>query len=355
MIRTPQLSVIIPIYNAGSYLHEAVLSIQNQTFIDFECLLCDASTDGSSHSLPAFLITDPRFILFRQPGCSLPESLQAGLEQAKAPFIARMDADDISLPQRFALQQSVMRHNPDLVLLGTSYQYIDAQGEKGRVQKLPQHIDINGLMWECPVCHPSVMFRRDAALEAGGYRCAFQRAEDYDLWLRLSSRGKMANLVEVLVLYRMHGTNSVTTSAVATRNYAMKAQALYLLECKGRDTSSRIYESTEKLLAELGTKERLGIQARMLACSAHLTGDEREDPFAAQICSTIKKSLPDNLLSKALALFHMRCIKRYAKHDILRALTHFVQACIYNHAVVLHMILKLTMQYLRKYFPILCL
>ena len=96
MIRTPQLSVIIPIYNAGSYLHEAVLSIQNQTFTDFECLLCDASTDGSSNYLADFIKTDPRFILFRQPGCSLPESLQTGLEQAKAPFIARMVETSLS-------------------------------------------------------------------------------------------------------------------------------------------------------------------------------------------------------------------------------------------------------------------
>lgn len=345
----------MPIYNAGSYLHEAVLSIQNQTFTDFECLLCDASNDGSSDYLADFVKTDSRFVFLSQPGYSLPESLQAGLEQAKAPLIARMDADDISLPQRFSLQQSILSRDPDLVLLGTSYQYIDGKGKKGRVQKLPQHIDIDDLMWECPICHPSVMFRRDVALEAGGYRSVFRRAEDYDLWIRLSSRGKMVNLENVLILYRMHGANSITKDAVETRNYAMKAHALYRLELMGKDTACRLYQPAENLLAELDTKERLVIQARMLACSAHLIGDEREDPFAAEICPVIKRLLPDKLFSKALALFHMRCTKRYATHNIARALVHFIEACMCDYRVVLNLVYTLVRQYLYKYFSFLCL
>lgn len=345
----PKISVVLPIYNAGCYLYDSILSIKRQCITDFECLLCDASTDGSSDYLADFVKTDTRFILLKQPGFSLPESLQVGLEQARAPFVARMDADDISLPQRFSLQMNAMERDLDLVLLGTSYQYIDEYGERGLVQKLPKHITISeDLLWECPICHSSVMFRKEMALNSGGYRRDFQRAEDYDLWLRLSSYGKIENLEDVLVLYRMYGTNSVTKHAIENRDFAMKAHALYLLEDRSKKGESLIKEPTETLLAKLNTKDSLSIKARMLACSAHLIGDKHEDPLTDNIYSEIKKALPDKTLSKALSIFHMRCAKRYAKYSITRAIFHGIQACRFDIYVVYSMLKKVFTQHIHK-------
>ena len=128
MSHQPSISVILPVYNSGKYLLEAIQSLQHQTYPYFECLVCDASTDESSQFLSTLTQQDPRFIWLPQKGFSLVDSLQDGIARATAPLIARMDADDIAHPLRFEKQINVLKKQHDLLLLGSAIQYISYRG-----------------------------------------------------------------------------------------------------------------------------------------------------------------------------------------------------------------------------------
>lgn len=349
--RTVPLSVIMPVYNAGVFLRPALESIRNQTYSDFECLLCDASTDGSSDFLADFCRLDERFILLRQEKTTLGHVLAQGVEAARADLVARMDADDIALPHRFAVQVARMKREPGLVLLGSAFQYIDANGSLGRISTLPRWSAFpEELLWGCPFSHPSVIFRREAALQAGNYRPFFAGAEDYDLWLRMSAFGKVDNLPDILLRYRMHGRNSVSRYAHAGRRFAVVAQMLHCIDA-GREGNVPRTEPTDDI-AMLGKMldpaERLRVLARMLSSSAHLTGDAEDDPEGAAWLEEIQAAPADAALKKALALYHVRCVKRYIRKQPYRASRHFVKACRYNPGIVMSTLGKLAMQQFRR-------
>lgn len=342
----------MPIYNAGFFLRQAIESIRLQTYNDFECLLCDASTDGSSDFLRNIVSQDPRFVLIRQHKTSLADSIQEGLLAAKAPLIARMDADDISLQHRFAVQMTTMASRPDLVLLGSAFQYIDSNGILGRVSTQPSGADVQlALLWGCPFLHPSVIFRREAVLNVGGYRSYFTRAEDYDLWLRLQCLGKLDNLRDVLILYRIHDKNSVINYPYDIRHFSVVAQAMYLLKKNQIDALlDPPCADHVSIVEELTSQSRLLVLARMLACNAHLTGDAAEDPEGMAWLEEIYAALPDEELEKALAIYHMRCLKRYIRCAPLRGIRHFLIACRYDPLVVIEMFCKYFRQHLRHIF-----
>ncbi len=349
--RSPALSVIIPIYNCGKFLADAIKSIRQQTFGDFECLLCDASDDGSSDFLRELAIRDPRLRIIRQAKSTLGQALQEGLLSARAPFVARMDADDIALPQRFAVQVAHMQTHPELLALGSAIQYMDADGNLGRTAVMPRKKDIPvAILWGCPIAHPTAMFRRDASLKAGGYRALFPFWEDYDLWLRLSRLGPLDNIPQVLVRYRMHGGNSVEVHAAKGRPYAIAAQAAYLLALKtGRDPldGEQALPAPERLLAALPKRERLLLLGRMLACTAHFIGDEEEDALGREWLEELRAAMPDSRIREILGVFHMRCVKRYARRSFIRALKHFFSASFFAPATVAAMCGKLFMQYIK--------
>lgn len=332
----PDISIIMPIYNCGNFLSAAVTSLRKQTFSNFECLLCDATNDFSSEFLHDIVQKDPRFILVREKGASLPESLQIGIDKSRAPLIARMDADDISLPQRLQVQFEAMKQRPETVLLGSAFQYMDELGNLGRVKLLPQEPRIpTDLLWGCPFSHPSVMLRRDAVLRAGGYRSCFKKAEDYDLWLRLISQGRLENLKNVLLYYRMHGNNSVIQHARATRDYAIKAQALHFLG--NSDTDGIEGKSVEDVLSALDPAIQAGILSRMLACHAHLIGDETEDKEGAEWLKRAKVMAFDDKKA-ALAIWHIRCAKRYVSSNLANAINHALRAICVDAVMVIKML-----------------
>ena len=212
MNRNPAISVILPVYNVEAYVREAVESILAQTFMDFELIIInDGSTDGSGAILRELAARDARIVLVERPNDGLVSALNDGIEIARADLIARMDADDVSMPERFALQHARMVHEPELAVLGSFIRVMDKAGNIIRLDKYPltpkaaaHHVEHIG----CPVVHPAVMMRRGAVLKAGGYRKAFSHAEDYDLWLRMSDLGyAIANLPQPLLNYRWHGAN----------------------------------------------------------------------------------------------------------------------------------------------------
>ncbi len=211
MNKSPALSVILPVYNTERYLREAVDSILTQTFTDFELILIDdGSTDRSGDICREYAGRDPRIVLIDRPNGGLVSALNEGIAKARAPLIARMDADDIAMPERFACQYAHMMKNPQIAVLGSAIRWIDETGQitgLGLYPLIPAESK-DALKRGCSVAHPAVIMRKSAVLKAGGYRTAFIYAEDYDLWLRLVEQGHdISNLPQPLLKYRGHGAN----------------------------------------------------------------------------------------------------------------------------------------------------
>lgn len=211
MSRKLAISAVLPVYNGEAYVREAVESILAQTFTDFELIVInDGSTDGSGVILQELAARDPRIVLVERANGGLVSALNEGIERARAELIARMDADDVAMPERFALQHARMEAEPGLGLLGSFIRIMDKTGRIIRQGDYPVSTAETARFLErgCPVAHPTVMMRREAVLKAGGYRKLFSHCEDYDLWLRISELGYgIANLPQPLLNYRMHGAN----------------------------------------------------------------------------------------------------------------------------------------------------
>jgi hypothetical protein len=215
----PAVSVVLPVYNSEPYLAEALDSILRQTFDDFELIaVYDASTDNSRRRLEDAARRDARVSVVAGPGRGLVDALNLGLARARGEFIARMDADDVSQPTRFARQVDYLRANPQIAVVGSAITLIDAAGKVIReidYPSTPAEVDRFLIETGSALAHPAVMARRDAMLSVGGYRSLFQHAEDYDLWLRLAEGYSLANLPERLLRYRHHDTKGSLRHAAA--------------------------------------------------------------------------------------------------------------------------------------------
>ncbi|SMF69799.1 glycosyltransferase family 2 protein [Allosphingosinicella indica] len=210
----PRISVAMGAYNAQPYLAEAIESILSQTFGDFEFLIVnDGSTDGSGDVIDAYAARDPRVRALHQPNAGLVASLNRAIDEARAPLIARMDADDISLPDRFEKQLAFMAANPDYGVVGTATDDIDEQGRITRnldYHPLDHESFLEALDGRPLICHPSVIMHRDVLVAVGGYRRAFVHCEDYDLWLRLSQHTRICSIKDRLFQYRRSWTQVST-------------------------------------------------------------------------------------------------------------------------------------------------
>ena len=225
---TPLITVLMPVYNTAPYLREAVDSILRQTFTDFILLaIDDGSTDGSLQILQSY--SDPRLQIVRNPhNLGLVATLNRGLDMARSPFIARMDSDDISLPQRFALQVDFMRRQPEVGIVGSIYIPIINQKMKTTCTILPQTPeDIRAAcLFNYTMSHPSVMMRTTLLQQHNlRYRAEYPHAEDFDLWERAVRCFPMANLPEILLLYRRHDGQVSTRFTAIQANSAMRVRA----------------------------------------------------------------------------------------------------------------------------------
>jgi len=210
----PRASVLMSVFNGAEFLAASLDSVLAQTFGDFEFIIIDdGSTDRSAEIVAGY--SDPRIVLIRQENRGIAAALNRGLELARGEYIARQDADDISLPERFAREVRFLDTHPDVAVLGTGAMLIDSDGRPfSRFMPFTRHEQIvkELLRGVCLLMHGSVMIRREAILEVGGYRRIFSHAQDVELWLRMSARYRLANLREVLYYYRRHD-ESVTQQA----------------------------------------------------------------------------------------------------------------------------------------------
>ena len=213
---TPKVSIVMSVYNGEHYLREAVESILNQSFRDFEFIIInDGSTDRTPEILHSF--DDDRIVLVENPHrLGLAQSLNKGLRIARGQYIARMDADDISYPMRLALEVQFLDAHPGIALIGTAYASENQTTGKIRVRRPPgTGLKIRELLCEnTKFCHGSVMARRECLLSIGGYRPEFPVSQDYDLFVRVAEAYEMANLEEVL--YQRHEHPYTTSSSRST-------------------------------------------------------------------------------------------------------------------------------------------
>ena len=233
----PAVSIVMPVHNALPYLDAAVESILNQTFSDFEfVILDDASTDGSTERLRDWAKRDPRIRLFETKRSLGPVgSSNRVARAASAPIVARMDADDISYPDRLADQLNVLRRNPDVGLVASLCDFIDAGGRRFRTAET-WRLARNSFF--VPFAHGAIMYRREVFDAAGGYRDACEYWEDQDLITRISSISRI--LVTPRSLYQVRQS---TTSTRFTSNPERLERAVNLMyRCVQRVEQGRDYD-----------------------------------------------------------------------------------------------------------------
>ncbi len=213
----PAVSLIMAVRDGQRWLSEAINSILDQTFSDFELLIIDdGSVDGTHDILVQYRAKDARVRVIRQESRGLVDALNRGLALAAAPLTARLDADDVALPQRLQRQVEYFQAHPSVALLGAWAQEIDEESRtQRRHRRPPSGPTLRAMLAQRnPFIHSSVMFRTAVARDLGGYRPAFAAAEDYDLWLRMSEIAGIEILPEVLVQYRLHRGSVTETTAL---------------------------------------------------------------------------------------------------------------------------------------------
>lgn len=219
---SPKVSVVMSVYNGERYLREAVDSILSQTFSDYEFIIIDdASTDGTPTILSSY--DDPRIRLFRNHNnLGLARSLNRGLRAAQGEYVARMDADDISLPERLEQQVDFLDSHPLVGLISSWFEVINEASNPLNIAKLPttnevlQHRLLKGNVF----CHGAAMFRMDCLRKVGPYRPEFIATQDFDLWLRIAEHYEVANLSESLYLWRENPTSVTNTNSEIQDAYA---------------------------------------------------------------------------------------------------------------------------------------
>lgn len=205
MKKLPLVSVIMPVFNAQKYVASAIRSILNQKYKNFELIIIDDhSIDGSLQILNKFKDHRIRVIKNKQ-NVGVTKSLNKGFKLANGEFIARMDADDISLPTRLERQITFIQRHPDVGVIGTNIEIINESGKLLLNKKTNFQENVySALAFSNPILHPTVFMRKNIIKKYGGYDETLNGAEDYDLWLRLSRYTKVVNLPEVLLHYRLH-------------------------------------------------------------------------------------------------------------------------------------------------------
>jgi glycosyltransferase involved in cell wall biosynthesis len=282
---TPRVSVVMAVHNGAPYLEKAVDSILAQTFTDFEFVIIDdGSVDSTPEVLQRYQAADCRVQVYHQENAGLTPSLNRGCARARGAYVARMDADDISFPERLKLQVEFLDRHPRVAMVGTAVVRIDELGREIKRNVCPTtHAEIVRALAEYNCfTHPTVMLRKDLLLAVGGYREAYRLAQDYDLWLRLAEHSELANLPDPLLYYRVYaGQVSVrkleqqTVSVVGARAAAEERRV------SGKDPTPTEGHVTPELLRHWGVADATLSKAmvegyRYMVYLMHQVGRHRE-------------------------------------------------------------------------------
>jgi hypothetical protein len=272
---SPSISVVMSVFNGQAFLSEAIESILGQTFQEFEFLVVDdGSTDRTAEILTGYASRDARMRVLRHENKGRAESLNIGINLATGDYIARMDADDVAMPSRLQEQFEFMERHPEVGLLGGAVELINNAGQIIRTARPPQEDrEIKSLMLRGnPMFHSTVVMRKEVALAAGGYRKALLDADDYDLWLRMSERSRLANLGIPILKYRIHSDQVSIRNMEHQMLCVLAARAAATLRSQGfPDPLSEVDEITPQLLDTLGVTA-VEIHGLVLEAYAHRMG-----------------------------------------------------------------------------------
>jgi GT2 family glycosyltransferase len=233
MISIPKISVVMPAFNAAEFLDEAVCSILDQTFRDFEFIIInDGSTDNTGRILDKYAKIDNRVKVFQQANEGMISALNRGCRVARGKYIARMDADDVSFPDRLEKQVKYMEKHPQIGILGTRICNIYKIGMTTGIWRPSTNSKM--LKWThffgvC-VCHPSVLMRRDVIEKLNFYSSDATYGEDVDLWLRASTITDFGNVPELLCKYRIWSGSSSQAASQLRRPVHARLLASYIKE-----------------------------------------------------------------------------------------------------------------------------
>lgn len=270
MSHNPKVTVLMPAYNAGKYIAEAIRSVLGQSFADFELLIVD---DGSSDNTLGVVhsFKDPRIRLLVQENKGISQALNSGLQAARGAYIARFDADDICFPQRLDRQVLFLDGHPAYLVIGSDAEYISENGEHlfnfrcaGHSHKEIQE----NLYSHCPFIHSAVMYRKEAILRAGGYSLHAHNFEDYLLWVQLEKWGKCYNLPEPLIKVRINPTSVTIDERWRGRRFRQLKRAIIQ---KGAITKEEGDELLEIIKSQETQKIKLG--AYHALCGKKLLAD----------------------------------------------------------------------------------
>lgn len=252
-----KVSVLMPVYNAEKYLAEAIDSIICQTFVDWELLIInDGSTDSSKSIIETYPDTRIRYVE-NEKNLGLIETLNKGIQLCRGEYIARMDSDDIATPDRLEKQALFMDKHLEYVMCGSNATVIDDNGKiTGRIINPSSNVLLQiSLLFTNPFVHPSMMVRKEV-LENDSFDSKWLHIEDFELWTRLASKGKIANLEESLLKYRWHNSNISTKYAdiqEQSKNEIIKHQ-LEKLNIQASDKDLELHRLTFRLYS-LGCKK----------------------------------------------------------------------------------------------------
>jgi len=227
----PKISVVMSVYNGEKHLRESIESILNQTSTDFEFIIVnDGSTDASPQIIKSYDDARTR-IINNKKNIGLTKSLNKAIKEARGEYIARQDADDISLPNRLELQLEFLEKHPEVALLGTGIYVINENGDE--IEKRIMHPNPKkSLLKGNRFIHGSVMFRKSVIDELGAYNETLKYSQDYELWLRMSKKYNVRNLTAPLYKLRMHRGSILSKKVEEQQMYAVLARKLAMNEIK---------------------------------------------------------------------------------------------------------------------------
>ncbi|MBN24195.1 MAG: glycosyl transferase [Alteromonadaceae bacterium] len=221
----PLISVVIPVYNAERYILKALRSVCEQSYQNLQIIvLDDGSTDRSKELIES--VEDERIYLVSRENRGLIATLNEGISLSSGDYIARMDADDICLANRFAKQLEYLQKQTNVGVVFTGIEYINASGDiiRKKISNETRKIESVELLFGCPVCHPTAMFNMNVLAKCDiKYDSDFNKTEDYELWTRLINITQIGILSEALFQYRIHSESITSKSSDEQRNTAVRA------------------------------------------------------------------------------------------------------------------------------------
>ena len=307
----PTVSVLLPVFNGAAYLRESVESILGQRYDDFELIIIDdGSCDDSAQIIQS--INDPRIRFYRQSNRGLPATLNRAIELASGEFLARQDQDDVSVPHRLDKQVSYLRAHLRCALVGTWAEIVAGTEKTGRAHR---HAEDNhalqfDLLFDNPFVHSSVMLRKSAVQEVGMYTVdpSRQPPEDYELWSRLSRKWEVANIPEILHMYREIPTSMSRNGAGPFRHRVIDISVENIRWWMEDAVVGSVIEDLAAL--NHGTYSRVTPQVRWKALSRLVVGAADRIAASCHVPRSILRTRAQTHLGKIKPHYH-RCTNRH--------------------------------------------